>query len=306
MKVLLVQPPIQDFYETDLRLQPIGLCYLKAAARRYHPDVEVQVLDAHQGHGRRTISVPQELEYLKRYYGFRDRTPFSTFHNYYHFGMDFEELVERVLVARPDVIGISALFSPYFREVVKIASLVKKVLPQCDVLLGGSHVSAMKGEILELYNDVDYIIVGEGERAFCEFLSFKKGLCSIESVSGLGYRSQGRVHLNEVQPTYDLDEMEMPDFSDLNLSDYRVGTKPMSFLISSRSCPHKCSFCSVHLTFGNRYRRRTVQSILEEIELRYRQGVRVVDFEDDNLTFYTAAHKFGDIALMKRFEVSSD
>ena len=35
MKVLLAQPPVEDFYDTDVRLQPIGLCYLKAAVKQH-------------------------------------------------------------------------------------------------------------------------------------------------------------------------------------------------------------------------------------------------------------------------------
>ena len=65
----------------------------------------------------------------------------------------------------------------------------------------------------------------------------------------------------------------------------------MTFMITSRSCPHKCSFCSVHTTFGTNYRRRSLENVLEEIELRYHQGYRVIDFEDDNLTYYKNTFK---------------
>jgi radical SAM superfamily enzyme YgiQ (UPF0313 family) len=47
----------------------------------------------------------------------------------------------------------------------------------------------------------------------------------------------------------------------------------------------------VHTTFGHTYRRRTLDNVLAEIELRYRQGYRVIDFEDDNLTFYKGQFK---------------
>ena len=45
MRVLLIQPPVQDFYDTDVRLQPIGLCYLKAAITAHLPDAEVIIKD---------------------------------------------------------------------------------------------------------------------------------------------------------------------------------------------------------------------------------------------------------------------
>ena len=49
MKLVLIQPPIQDFYDTDIRLQPIGLAYLKAAVRKSLLDVNVVIRDFHHG-----------------------------------------------------------------------------------------------------------------------------------------------------------------------------------------------------------------------------------------------------------------
>ena len=86
MRVLLIQPPVQDFYDTEVRLQPIGLCYLKAAINKHLPAIEVIVKDYHGGASRKTVPIPKELRYLSDYYGAADKSPFSTFHRYYHFG----------------------------------------------------------------------------------------------------------------------------------------------------------------------------------------------------------------------------
>jgi radical SAM superfamily enzyme YgiQ (UPF0313 family) len=47
----------------------------------------------------------------------------------------------------------------------------------------------------------------------------------------------------------------------------------------------------VHTTFGTNYRRRSLDNVVAEIELRHRQGYRVIDFEDDNLTYYKSTFK---------------
>jgi radical SAM superfamily enzyme YgiQ (UPF0313 family) len=57
----------------------------------------------------------------------------------------------------------------------------------------------------------------------------------------------------------------------------------------------------VHTTFGTNYRRRSLEKVLEEIELRYRQGYRVIDLEDDNLTYYKIAFKELCRRLIQRF-----
>ncbi|MGH7827437.1 MAG: B12-binding domain-containing radical SAM protein [Candidatus Binatia bacterium] len=299
MKVLLIQPPVQDFYDTDIRLQPIGLCYLKAAVKKYHPDVEVIIRDYHGGCGRRTVAIPKELKYLRDYYPVADRSPFSTFHHYYHFGRSFDEIEADVAELKPDAVGISSLFTPYYREALEVAACVKKRL-QVPVVMGGSHASAVPESLLSSPN-VDYVIRGEGEKPLVEFLHFLKDERNVDEVPNLAYKKDGSLQFNPVGDNYPPDELPLPDLSDFSLSNYEIAQKPMTFMITSRSCPHKCSFCSVHTTFGHSYRRRSLENVLEEIELRHRQGYRVIDFEDDNLTYYKATFKELCHRLIARF-----
>ena len=56
-------------------------------------------------------------------------------------------------------------------------------------------------------------------------------------------------------------------------------------LITSRGCPYKCSFCSIHIHAGRKYRRYTVNHILDHLEdLVKNHNVKHIHFEDDNLT----------------------
>ena len=284
MRVLLIQPSVQDFYDTDVRLQPIGLCYLKAAVNKYLPDVDVLIKDYHGGCGRRTVAIPRELRYLADYYPVADKSPFSTFHQYYHFGKPFDEIEVEIAELRPDVVGISSLFTPYYREVLEVAARVKKRL-NVPVVVGGSHASAVPQSLLSSPN-IDYVIRGEGEKAFVEFLRYLKGERQIEEVPNLVYKSAHAFVFNPLVDNFPIDGLPFPDLNDSSPATYALARKPTTFMITSRSCPHKCSFCSVHTTFGTNYRRRSLDNVLDEIDLRYQQGYRVIDFEDDNLTFY--------------------
>src|SRR5215475_5427657 len=299
LKVLLVQPPVQDFYDTDVRLQPIGLAYLKAAVKKHLPDVEVVIKDYHAGCGRRTVGIPKELRYLTDYYPVADKSPFSTFHQYYQFGKPFDEIEAEIAEIRPDVVGISSLFTPYYREVLEVAARVKKRL-NIPVIVGGSHASAIPESLLSSTN-IDYVIRGEGEKGLVEFLRYLRGQKRIEDVPNLVYKRDNEIVLNQPGDNYPIDELPFPDLSDLSPATYNLAGKPMTFMITSRSCPHKCSFCSVHTTFGHNYRRRSLESVFEEIELRYRQGYRVIDFEDDNLTYYKSDFKQLCRLLIARF-----
>jgi radical SAM superfamily enzyme YgiQ (UPF0313 family) len=156
-------------------------------------------------------------------------------------------------------------------------------------VVGGSHASAVPESLLASPH-VDYVIRGEGERALVEFLRHLLGLLPADAVPNLAYKRDGDIIYNPIADNFPIDELPFPDLSDLH-SVYALAGKPMTFMITSRSCPHKCSFCSVHTTFGTNYRRRSLENVLEEIELRYRQGYRVIDFEDDNLTYYKNTFK---------------
>jgi radical SAM superfamily enzyme YgiQ (UPF0313 family) len=299
MKLLLIQPPVQDFYDTDVRLQPIGLAYLKAAVNKYLPEVDVIIKDYHAGCGRRTVAIPKELLYLKDYYSMADKSPFSTFDRYYHFGKSFDEIEQEIAELKPEIVGISSLFTPYYREVLEIAARVKKHLG-IPVVVGGSHASALPESMLAS-PFVDYVIRGEGEKPLVELLRYLRGENDVASVANLSYKRNGRHCSNPIGENFSIDELPFPELSDTSVSAYQIAGKPMTFMITSRSCPHKCSFCSVHTTFGTNYRRRSLEKVLEEIELRYQQGYRVIDFEDDNLTYYKKTFKELCRRLIARF-----
>ena len=289
MKILLIQPPVEDFYDTDVRLQPLGLCFLKSIVQQKIPGCEVLVRDFHQGHGRRTIPLPKELSYLKPFYPGHDRSPFSAFSHYYHFGANYADIAASVLEYRPDLVGIASLFSPYYREVLSCARSIKNVL-DVPILAGGSHVSAAPLTLLE-DPSIDFVIQGEGERPLVEFVrAFMRQSTGAQGnwsgIPNLGWKAEKKCVLNPIEPNYPFASLPIPDLSDLDPSEYFFERRPMCFVTTSRGCPHKCSFCSVHLTFGYGYQKRTPDEILAELRERYAQGYRVFDFEDDNLSLF--------------------
>jgi len=283
LKILLIQPPVRDFYDTTIRLQPLGLCLLKAAAERFCVGVAVTVKDFHAGWGKRTVSLPREMTYLRDYYGLADRSPFRTFHNYCHFGAEFEALAEEVAGERPDLVGISANFSAYQREALACAAHIKARLA-VPVVVGGSHVSAAPLAVLE-DPCVDFVVRGEGERAFVELVRALAQGGSLETVPGLGFKKDGEQILNPVEENCELDTLPFADFSDLRRENYTLAGKPLCSLTTSRGCPHRCAFCSVGPSFGPGHRRRSAENVLLEMRQRLAQGYRVFDLEDDALAF---------------------
>lgn len=141
MKVLLVQPPIEDFFTTPIRLYPLGLLY--AAATLQKLDSKVDILDCLAPTKKRQLPLPKDFSYLEQHF----KNDPLLFKGYYRFGLTDEQIVERVLAAQPDMIGISSQFTAYFQSVKKLAELLKIHL-DAPIFIGGNHATAF-GEKIE-------------------------------------------------------------------------------------------------------------------------------------------------------------
>ena len=284
MKVLLIQPPIQDFYQTSIRTQPIGLAYLAASLKtKGH---EVEILDC-QTERKKSISIPPELSYLRDLYPFNDRSPFKLYTGYYHFGMGWEEIKKRIQDSKADVFGICSSFTPYHEEALEIARIIKEWDPKKMVVMGGAHVSCDPEGVLQT-PFVDYVVLGEGEIRL-PFLIEKftqKDFKEIAEMDGIGYRWNGELRINPLQTFIkDLDSLPPPARGLLDLDQYRIKKKRSTMIITSRGCPHGCAYCSAHLVMGASFRTRSPEAVLEEmVECRKQYGIEVFDIEDDNFT----------------------
>ncbi|MDP8218546.1 MAG: cobalamin-dependent protein [Candidatus Theseobacter exili] len=281
MKIFLVQPPIEDFYTTPIRLFPLGLFYLGSYLKSFNH--EVLILDSLQPFRKRKIPFPEEFLYLKEYYSGDQEN--LLFKNYWHYGMDIREIVIQAQEYRPDLIGISSNFTAYFSSVKELACALKKVFPNTPLVLGGAHATVCFSEILKQLPEVDYIVTGEGERplaALTECLQKGKDFSNIE---GLAYRYKGLIRVVPVKKVFNWESINLDYNLLLNSYKYMVGRKKAVSMISSRGCPFPCSFCGVSNVFGKKIRYRNSTDLVQEmVILRQRWGIELFNFEDDNIS----------------------
>jgi len=285
MKILLIQPPVQDFYQTSIRTQPIGLAYLAASLGTHGHKVEI--LDC-QTEKKKSILIPSELSYLRDFYPFDDHSPFKLYTGYYHFGMGWKEIEQKIKDSNADVFGISSSFTPYHGEALEIARIIKEWDGRKIVVMGGAHVSCDPEGILKS-PFVDYAVLGEGEIRFPLLLEQieKEGRGDIKDIDGIGYRKDGEIKINPLQSfIQDLDVLPYPARELLDPDRYRMRKKRSTMIITSRGCPHGCAYCSTHLVMGTSFRTRTPEAIIKEmVECRKGYGIQTFDIEDDNFTF---------------------
>src|SRR4030066_1056333 len=103
-------------------------------------------------------------------------------------------------------------------------------------------------------------------------------------MDGIGYRLNGEIKVNPLQAFIkDLDSLPHPARELLDPDRYKMNKKRSTMIITSRGCPHGCSYCSTHLIMGASFRTRSPEGILQEMmECRNRYGIQIFDIEDDN------------------------
>lgn len=207
-----------------------------------------------------------------------------------------EEATRFLKEANPDLVGISSISTEYFNVTRHMIALIRKTLPQTIIVFGGVIPTVMIENAM-MDRNVDYWIMGEGEKSFPLLLqNLSSDTKESFDISGLAYFSGEEPITNEIEFISNLDDIPFPDYSNIygaSLSDYGnivfkyapgllARNYPSSVTITSRGCPYKCIFCAGKAVSGARVRFRSAENVLKEIDHLYRQGIREIIFLDDH------------------------
>ncbi len=282
--ILLIQPPIRDFYLTAKRTVPYGLACIASALMR--EGFSVAILDALATGKSKKLDLPEEMSYLRDFYSGPDISPFSLFHDFRHYGLDFESIGRLAAKSGAFLIGISSLFTAYGEEALKTAETVRLHCPRALIVLGGHHPTEMPAEVLG-HGFVDFIIRGEGEVGLPRLARAVLAGASPEDVPGIGFRTPGgSLFVSAPAVMKSLDDAPLPAIELIESAYYRRGKNPCTVIIASRGCPMSCSYCSVGGAAWSRFRLKSVRSVMEELERAVcTAGARFIDFEDENISF---------------------
>jgi len=188
----------------------------------------------------------------------------------------------------PDVIGISGL-TPEAKLIEKVARISKAAAPKALLVIGGPHATAYWDRVLD-ETGADVAVIGEGEITFPALIdAWDKGR-NFDEIPGVVYRRNGELRRTDPRPFIeDLDAIPMPAwdlmdiekyFYDERFVDLRARRKFMA-VFTSRGCPYNCIYC--HQTMGKRYRMRSPENILKEIQHLYdHYDIREIEIEDDS------------------------
>jgi len=194
---------------------------------------------------------------------------------------------EAVLGRRPDLVGFSATTSG-FLDGYDLAGRIKTARSEVQTVFGGVHVSSLGASLLEDFEHIDFLCLGEGEVTLAELAAGRPP----ERIDGLIRRDDGRPAINPPRSVFtDLDALPFPAYDKLegfpkgyHLPLFSYIQSPGATMVTSRGCPYQCSYCD-RSVFKRSYRFNSAEYIYEHMRyLRKRFGVRHINIYDDLFT----------------------
>jgi len=257
MKILLINPPTENIIESDMPkelesgmdfLPPLGLMYI---ASYVIENTEYQL---------KFIDCPLEK-------------------------INYNSLADIIKNVKPDIVGITAMTFTLI-DVIKTADIIKKILPQAKIVLGGPHVNIYPEETLA-NESVDFIVLGEGEQAFVDLLRNINDHSKLKNVAGLVFRSpEGIINTGKRDFIMNLDKLPFPARKITPYKKYYsiiARNNPTTTMFTSRGCPYRCLFCDrPHL--GKLFRARSAENVVRELEEIEKLGIKEVFIYDDTFT----------------------
>lgn len=246
-------PPVQNMvrFTQDWQLRvadygtfpPLGLLYIATYLKKNMPHAEIDILDCPS-------------------------------HKYTY--QQIEKILDDFC---PDLVGITA-YTLCLVDMLKVAGIVKSINKDTHICIGGPHNHNFASDTLE-YPEVDSIVVGEGEIAFCELARRLENREPLDGIEGLYLRKDSSRKIFAKTIIKDIDSLPVFDigFLDRDIYKSRVGKfSNIITLLSSRGCPYNCTFCDSPY---KEFRSRNEDSIIDEIKLRLGEGFKEIFFYDD-------------------------
>ncbi|GHU36567.1 hypothetical protein FACS1894193_07590 [Bacilli bacterium] len=195
-----------------------------------------------------------------------------------------------------DMVGITVMNAslPWVEYIVKV---IKNEDKNKKIILGGPQVTALQSELFKLLgNQVDYLVVYEGERVIVELIEFIKSEKSISNLPNNVYTID-----EDLQIKYSSIGYEKVDFGiveDIDFSDYK--TSALINVEVGRGCPLDCYFCSSKIINAGRVEYKEASVFVEEAQkafLNSENSKVVISFNHDN--FLSNKRKFKEFANYK-------
>ena len=184
-------------------------------------------------------------------------------------------------------VGLSVM-TAQIASAIEISRHIRKTSPATPIIWGGIH-STMYPEQVAASEYADYAVKREGEATIVELLAALEGHTDPGQVKGIAFKTGAGIVVTGDREPVDINQLPPPEWDLLedirNIGDIAEVARRTGIglpLLTSRGCPHRCTFCINPVT-GIKYRFRDAELVLRDIEDMVTHGVDCISFFDEDL-----------------------
>lgn len=215
-------------------------------------------------------------------------------------GYSEQELEEVLEKKEADIVLISTISYEYHRNYHKMAEIVKRVKPNCILLMGGVYVTTCIEHVME-DEHVDIGMMGHAEERLKPLIDAIISCDSdtVEKSEGIAFRKAGSLIINPlITNVADVKQLVKPDYRKTAIREYvdkeeAVATnyvseskKRFANIITSYGCPYNCIFCASRTISGRKVVVIPKEDVMEELDYLVNEcGIELLNIDDDNILF---------------------
>lgn len=170
---------------------------------------------------------------------------------------NFLEIFNQAVV-KSDLICFSVM-TMQIPKALELSGAAKKLNPRCKIIWGGAHPTFFP-EQTAAHDLIDAAVIGDGEYTIFDLANEKNW----QEVKGIAFKTGRIVVVNQRQRP--LDPKSMPLFNwELEPKEILENLSLIPTL-TSRGCPHRCTFC-INAILKNNWRARTVEQVLDDLKI---------------------------------------
>ncbi|MFC2075951.1 B12-binding domain-containing radical SAM protein [candidate division KSB1 bacterium] len=177
---------------------------------------------------------------------------------------DWKSHLRNELDTNPICVGLTSVTGTQILYALQAARLVKEH-SRVPVVWGGLHASMVPETTLS-NPYVDYVVIGEAEETFTNLVyHLEDNRIPKENLHSVWRKENGAIIKTSSSPLPILGELPLIPFE---LDDaFHLRREPQITLITSRGCPHQCSFCFEAYSSHRKWRALDAQTIIDQIQL---------------------------------------
>ncbi len=195
-----------------------------------------------------------------------------------------------LLRERPQVIGLTSQITMLHNDPVNAARLIRSVLPDTKIIVGGMHAAALAEDHLRM-GLFDAVVLWEGEVSTTKLMDAWAAGSDISKVPGIAYLdNENRLVKTELPEPLDINSLPRGAYHLFPMERYNIpalGGKVALAATFSRGCPYKCNFCPDSHFWKHTMRQMSGEIVAEELkrlDVDYNRHVFYIG--DDNFMHY--------------------